>query len=202
MPATVIADRPNEYEIYFSRLMLDHAIDEIHLADFAQLRPVPKNNGSNSVRFFRIPVASASNVQAVTEGTLVSTSRKLVNEFVSAPLAQYYDWVQISDLLNDTEFNDSGEAISTQFGEEAALWYDQQIRNLCCQATGGLTKMYAGSLATPTFANLAALTTNTVAANACLAIRNVIAATTRLRINKAPKVKNGPSKGSYAEIGR
>src|SRR6266446_3180142 len=99
MPVTILADRPNEYEVYFSRMMLDHAIDEVHLADFAQLRPLPKNHGNNSVRFFRIPVASAANVLAVTEGTLVATSRKLVFEFVTINLSQYYDWIQVTDLL-------------------------------------------------------------------------------------------------------
>lgn len=174
--------------------MLDHAIDEVHLADFAQLRPVPKNNGNNSVRFFRIPVASAANVQQVTEGTLVATSRKLVFEFVTATLAQYYDWVQITDLMNDTEFNDSGEAIAIQFGEEAALWYDQQIRNICVPGVGGLTQYFTAGQT-----NLGLLNSITTA-SAALAIRNIIAATTQLRINKAPKIKNGPAKGSYAAI--
>jgi N4-gp56 family major capsid protein len=192
MPATLLADRPNEYEIYFSRMMLDHAIDEVHLADFAQLRPIPKNNGNNQVRFFRIPVASAANVQQVTEGTLVATSRKLVFEFVNITLTQFYDWIQVTDLLNDTEFNDTGEAASIQFGEECALWYDQQIRNLCCASTGGLTQYFTGG--TTTLAGL----DGTTSASAALAIRNIIACTTQLRINKAPKVKNGPAKGSYA----
>ena len=174
--------------------MLDHAIDEVHLADFCQLRPVPKNSGNNSVRFFRIPVASAANVQQVTEGTLVATSRKLIFEFVTATLGQFYDWVQISDLMNDTEFNDSGEAISIQFGEEAALFYDQQIRNQCTQASGGLTQYFTAGQTT--LSGLDGTTTT----SAALAIRNIIAATTQLRINKAPKVKNGPAKGSYAAV--
>jgi len=195
MPATLLADRPNEYEVYFSKIMLDHAIDEVHLADFAQLRPLPKNNGNNSVRFFRIPVASAANVQAVTEGTLVATSRKMVFEWVTITLSQFYDWIQISDLINDTEFNDTGEAASTQFGEECALWYDQKIRDLCAATTGGLTKMYAGGT-TQTLAGLDGVTTSAAA----LSIKLLIQATTQLRVNKAPKVKAGPAKGSYAAV--
>jgi N4-gp56 family major capsid protein len=193
MPATLLADRPNEYEVYFSKIMLDHAIDEVHLADFAQLRPLPKNNGNNSVRFFRIPVASAANVQAVTEGTLVATSRKMIFEFVTITLSQFYDWIQISDLINDTEFNDTGEAASTQFGEECALWYDQHIRDLCADASNGLTKMYASS--TQTFAGLGSSTSSNT-----LTIKQLMKAITQLRINKAPKVKNGPAKGSYAAV--
>jgi N4-gp56 family major capsid protein len=200
MPATLLADRPNEYEIYFSRLMLDHAIDEVHLADFAQLRPVPKNNGNQSVRFFRIPAASAANVNAVTEGVLVATSRKMVFEFVTITLSQFYDWVQVTDLVNDTEFNDTGEAVSIQFGEEAALWYDQQIRNLCCAAApSGLTQMYTGGAPGAAVTNLAGLNGIT-GVTAALAIRNIIAAATQLRINRTPKVKTGPAKGSYAAV--
>ncbi len=208
MPVTILADRPNEFEVYFSRMMLDHAIDEVHLADFAQLRPLPKNNGNNSVRFFRIPIATAANVQAVTEGVLVSAARKLVFEFVTIGLSQWYDFVQVSDLLNDTEFNDTGEACSIQFGEEAALWYDQQIRDRTCRTNAptptvalstlsapyGLFKRYVGGATS--LATLDAVTTSAAA----LAIKNIIQATTNLRINKAPKVKNGPAKGSYAAV--
>src|SRR5258708_27018942 len=115
MPATLLADRPNEYEIYFSRLMLDHAIDEVHLADFSQLRPVPKNNGNQSARFFRIPAASAANVNAVTEGVLVATSRKMVFEFVTITLSQFYDWVQVTDLVTITESTDHAESGRSHF---------------------------------------------------------------------------------------
>lgn len=191
MPATLMSDRPNEYEVYFSRIMLDHAIDEVHLADYAQLRPLPKNNGNNQIRFFRIPVASAANVQAVTEGTLVTQARKLVFEFVTINLSQYYDWIQVSDLLNDTEFNDTGEAASTTFGEECALWYDQQLRNVCCLATGGLTKRYANNATNTTFATLSA--DATAAAN--MKVAYLLDAVTLLRINKAPKIK-----GTYSAI--
>src|SRR5208282_4248176 len=159
MPATLMSDRPSEYEVYFSRLMLDHAIDEVHLADYAKLRPLPKNNGNNQIRFFRIPVANAQNVLAVAEGVLVTSSRKLIFESVTVNLSQFYDWIQVTDLINDTEFNDTGEAAATTFGEECALWYDQQLRNQCClSGTGtainpqtgvflplGLTKRYANN---------------------------------------------------------
>ncbi len=44
--------RDTVYDKYFSRLMLEHAVDELNLEGFAAIRPPPKGR-CRTIRFFK-----------------------------------------------------------------------------------------------------------------------------------------------------
>jgi len=85
---------------------------------------------------FRSPPADVANVITLTEGTPPSNAPyKLIFEFITRTLQQYGGYAQVSDIVDETEFLNTGEALMEKFGEEAALWCDGLIRDACINGT-------------------------------------------------------------------
>jgi N4-gp56 family major capsid protein len=133
---------------------------------------------------FRSPPADISNVITLTEGTPPSNAPyKLIFEFITRTLQQYGGYAQVSDIVDETEFLNTGEALMEKFGEEAALWCDQLIREACINGTTEeptkFVRRYAGTATT--FATLNALTPQ----QGRISSDELIDVCTELRLNRA-----------------
>jgi N4-gp56 family major capsid protein len=123
-------------------------------------------------------------VITLTEGTPPSNAPyKLIFEFITRTLQQYGGYAQVSDIVDETEFLNTGEALMEKFGEEAALWCDGLIRDACINGTTEeptkFVRRYAGTATT--YATLNALTPQQGRTTS----DDLIDICTELRINKA-----------------
>lgn len=106
-------------QTYYDRKMLEYAKTQFVYANYAQKRSIPKNNGK-TVQFRRwnlfTPNASA---QALTEG-VTPNAQNLSMTAITATVAQYGAYVEVSDLLDmtaiDNVISDSSELLGEQMG--------------------------------------------------------------------------------------
>ena len=188
--AVTTTDKASEYRIYFSKKLLEHQIDKLQLYQFCYPAEIPQGQGSKTIRMFRAPPANVSNVITLTEGTPpTQTPYKLIFEFVTRTLQQYGGYAQVSDIVDETEFLNTGNALMDKFGEEAALWCDGLIRDTCINGnTEEPTKfgrLYAGTAVDWT--TLSALT----GATGRFSGDDLIDAVTKLRVQKAKPFDDG-----------
>lgn len=116
MAITSYGDVSPRVGIFAAVKMLKHAEPIIILEKFAQPRPMPANKGQ--VIKFRRPVPFAVATTPLTEG-VTPASQQMQYADVSATLAQYGSWVQITDVIEDTH-EDPVLADSTMLcGEQA-----------------------------------------------------------------------------------
>jgi N4-gp56 family major capsid protein len=193
--AVTTVDKASEYRIYFSKSLLDHQIDTLQLYDLAYQVEIPQGQGSKTIRMFRPPVANVANVITLTEGTPPSTAPyKLIFEYVTRTLTQYGGYAQVSDIVDETEYLNTGDALMTKFGEEAALWADGLLRDACVKGTTEeptkFAKYYTGTAID--FASLQALAANA----ASMTTKELTNALTKLRVQKAPTFPDG----TYAAV--
>jgi N4-gp56 family major capsid protein len=188
--AVTTTDKASEYRIYFSNKLLEHQINTLQLYEPAYKANIPQGQGSKTIRMFRPPVASITNIITLTEGTPPSNAPyKLIYEFITRTLQQYGGYAQVSDIVDETEFLNTGESLMTKFAEEAALWCDGLIRDACVNGTTEeptkFTKRYAGTATD--FTTLSALT----GTQGRFSTDDLIDSTTELRINKAKEFDDG-----------
>lgn len=211
-PASV-ADR---YLTYFSKKLLKVQIDELKMDQFALKEDLPAEAGSRTIRFFKPAKASSSLysaptasdvVHALTEGTAISNYRENDWTKVDATLKQYGAATKISDIVTMTDaFKPVMQNIDLM-GRDAALHADTVARNAVVGSThpdGATTPLTHGSDGTNgcelfvsgsgTIINSGTSSTNFSTLSGLtqaqgLATRLfVLAAATRLRVNKAPKL--------------
>lgn len=188
--AVSTTDKASEYRIYFQKKLLEHQVNELQLYQFCFKATIPKGEGSKTMRLFRAPPADTANVITLTEGTPPTQAPyKLIFEFVTRTLQQYGGYAQVTDVVSETEFLNTGDALMEKFGEEAALWCDGLIRDACVNGTTEeptkFGKMYAGTAID--FASLTALTAQAGAFQGA----DLLDAVTKLRLNKAKPFSDG-----------
>ena len=142
------------------------------------------------MRMFRAPPASIANIITLTEGTPPTAAPyKLIFEFITRSLQQYGSYAQVSDIVSETEFLNTGNALMDKFGEEAALWCDTLIRDACVMGSveepTKFGRMYAGTATDWT--TLSALT----GATGRFSGDDLIDAVTKLRVQKAKEFDDG-----------
>jgi len=179
----------DEYQTYFSKQLLDYAVQGLRKAEFGKTAPLPKNAGAQTIRFFRFNEPSAASVVDLTEGTAMASSayRELTLAYVEATLNQVGQVIAVTDVLNATSLlNIMSQAIKTN-GEDAALYCDNLIRNELVNSgdtdeSDSRTKKYSGGATT--FAELDALTD----ANGKIDATDLLDSVTQLKINRAPQI--------------
>jgi N4-gp56 family major capsid protein len=188
--AVATTDKASEYRVYFSKKMLEHQVDKLQLEQYAYQAELPKGQGSKTMRMFRAPPASIANIITLTEGVPPSQAPyKLIFEFITRTLAQYGSYAQVSDIVDETEFLNTGDALTKKFGEEAALWCDTIVRDACINGSAEeptkFGRMYAGT--STDFASLKALTP----AQGRFSGDDLFDSVTKLRVQKAKAFDDG-----------
>jgi N4-gp56 family major capsid protein len=174
-----------QYQKYFSKKLLPHAVQLLVLAQFGQKVPFPREQGAVTIRFTRGDTASAANVLAGGEGIPTTTFRDYNYTFIDATLVEYELAAKISDVLSWTNLFDTLKNMTGVMGEDVALHADSKIRDsLVAGVTGAGNKRYTGT--TQTFAGLQALTGGVVGATGALVLNDILDAMTRLTLTRAP----------------
>jgi N4-gp56 family major capsid protein len=169
----------NQFQRYFNKKLLEHAVYTLQLADYGTKKPLPRNQGARYISFFRQQAANAANVVELAEGSPIQTLAGQDHTRIDFELKQLGQASRFSDILSATELIDNMKVKIEQFGEECALKMDELIQFALVNATTGLTSIYQGNTS---FANLQA--DATAAAN--FDSDSLLNATTQLRLNLAP----------------
>lgn len=187
LTTTATSGISNQYRNYFEPKLLDHAIQEVRLNEFAMQESLPKNLGSKVVSFFRPQVADSANVRTLVEGTPVSTSEytQISLTKIDVTLGQIGEVFAMTDILGYTDLFNSLKNGVTLMGEDCALKADDITRNVLADASTGGTKRYAQG--TADWTTLAAASTSA----AKLVGTDFLDAVTRLKVNRAPKIGGG-----------
>ena len=177
----------DQIQRYLDKKLLTQTLKTIVLDQFAYKAPLPGKAGHKTIKFFRYPESSITDVQAMTEGTLVTVgnSKQLSLTTVDVSLAQYGQTVTISDLLSATELFSTMEQATVQNGQDAALKVDSELRDVLGESTA-IGLRYAG----------AATSYGTVGGtDDAMTALDILDAATELRVNNAR-----PSGGYFTAI--
>jgi N4-gp56 family major capsid protein len=167
----------DQIQRYFDKKLLTQTLKTIVLDQFAFKAPLPGKAGAKTIRFFRYPESITTDVQTMTEGTLLTlgNSKQLSLTSVDVALAQYGQTVTISDLLSAVELFNTMEQATIQNGQDAALKVDELLRNILGDSSA-IQLRYAGA------ATSYATVTGTDDAMTAL---DILDAATNLRVNNA-----------------
>lgn len=133
MSTTTYGDISPAVAAYSVVRMLKRAMPYLHLEKFGQTYPLPQNNtqtakfrryflagsggsAGNGTGNFYIPLATTPLVEGVTP-----VGRKMANHDVTVQLAQYGDYVTITDVIMDTHTDPVLAQATEILGEQAAL---------------------------------------------------------------------------------
>ena len=180
-----------QYQTYFDKKMLQHAVQKTVLNTFGQKRNIPRNKGATTVRFFRRNVADPTAVNVLTEGVAPTARRELVLTPIDVTLVQYGEVGAMTDILQATDLFDTLDNLSGLMGEDAALQSDGITRNEIVNnvTTDAVNRRYSQQI--PNYATLQAAS-NSAGRHV---VNDLLDAVTLLKINRAPMIDGG-----YVEV--
>ena len=171
---------------YYDRTLLETAKAQIVYGQFGQKRSIPRNNGK-VVEFRRWTLFTPNKTtQALTEG-VTPTSQALGQTKVEATVAQYGAYVEISDLLDLTAYDQVIDDSAELLGEQLGIVVDNVTRDAMI---ADASTQYAGG------ANSA----NAVAATSYLTVDEVRKAVRTLKANKARRFSGNGRAGHFVCI--
>lgn len=119
-------------QAFYNRTMLERAQPADVHGRFGQVRPVPKNSG-NQAKFRRYSQLAAATT-ALTEGVTPSGSSLSVTD-ITATLAQYGDFVTLSDMIQLTTLDPLLTETAEILGDQAGTTIDQVRRDVLVAGT-------------------------------------------------------------------
>jgi len=133
MTATTRTQIPAEVNNFYDRTLLKRAIPLFLHTKFAQVRDIPRNGGTDTIKFRRYGNLSAATTP-LTEGTTPAGSQ-LATTDVTAQVLKYGDFVTLTDVVQ----YESPDAILMEtaqiLGDQAADTLDQLARNVLAAGT-------------------------------------------------------------------
>lgn len=170
----------NQFQRFYSKQLLEHAVNTLVLNQFGKQADLPKGLGSKTIRFFRPVTADSSNVQTLSEGTPISTFTDISYVAVDVDLVQIGEAMKFTDILGWTALLNVLKDGITLMGEDCALKADDMT--LVAIQGGSPTKRYSGGQTT--FNGVVGES----AANVKFTASDALDAMTTLQINKAPRI--------------
>lgn len=142
MPQTGLAQVPPGTQAFYDRNLLERAQpNDVH-GRFGQKRPIAQKNG-NQIKFRRYSQLAVATTP-LTEGVTPSGSQLAVTD-VTATLAQYGDFIQLSDMVSMTNQDPVVTEATDVLGDQAGTTIDQIRRDVM---VAGTNVAYAGSATT------------------------------------------------------
>lgn len=180
MANTTVTEVSHAVNNFYDRNLLKAARPLLIHARFGQIRDIPKN-GTNVIKFRRYSLLTA-NTTALTEG-VTPVGKQLSVTDVSSTVAQYGDYVTLTDWLQLTTLDPVLTETSDLLGQQAGNSLDQIVRDVIA---AGTTVQYASS----------ASSRGTVAAGMIMTRDEVRQAVRTLQSNDAMKVTSMVSPSS------
>lgn len=183
--ATTGNDLSVEMKTYYSDYLIDLAEPELVHDQFGQKHPIPKNGGK-TIEFRKYsPLPKA--LTALTEG-VTPNGRKLNVTNLEATVAQYGDYVELSDVLLLTAIDNNLVQATKLLASQAGRTLDTITREVL---NGGTNVQYAEGQVS----SRAALVGGAASGNHYLTVKAVRMAVRYLRVMNAPRIN-----GDYAGI--
>jgi N4-gp56 family major capsid protein len=174
-----------QFQPYLNKKLLKYAKQKLVMDQFAKLMPYPKDAGATSIKFFRPRVGDRTNVQTLSEGIPISTFTDNSRSSVTFTLTQYGQASKISDIMTYLALFDELDSSVEGMGTDAALHLDYVLTAASVPNVAAGNKHYSGGAAN--FNALNALT----AAQGAMTIVDLLWASTRLTLSRAPEAKGG-----------
>lgn len=142
MPQTGLAQVPPGVAAFYDRNLLERAQpNDVH-GRFGQKRPIAQRNG-NQIKFRRYSQLAVATTP-LTEGVTPTGSSLAVTDIV-ATLAQYGDYIQLSDMVSMTNQDPVVTEATDVLGDQAGTTIDQIRRDVL---VAGTNVAYAGAATT------------------------------------------------------
>jgi len=174
MPNTTRTQIPAEVNNFYDRTLLDRAVAMFVHTRWAQVRDLPKNAGSSTIKFRRYGNLTAATTPLSEGITPVGSSLSITD--ITATVAQYGDFITVTDVVTyesqDAVLMEAAELLGDQSGDTL----DQLTRDILCASTNVI---YSGS------GNTARAD---IAAGDIIADANIATAILTLKNNKTKKV--------------
>lgn len=144
-----VTDLSSLNKTFYDTTLLDNARDELIYTQLGKKQPLPRNHG-RTVEFRRWQTLGT--VGQLTEG-VIPTGKKMSQVAITCTLAQYGDYVSISDIIDTHGIDDIVLGATEELGAAAGLTNDTLTRNVLLGATNIIfADAYNGStyVSTPT----------------------------------------------------
>ena len=133
-------DLSAEMKVFYSDYLIDNAKANLVHDQFGQKHPIPKNGGK-TIEFRKYsPFAKA--LTPITEG-VTPNGNKLNTSTITAEIAQYGDYVELSDVLLLTAIDNNLVEATKLLGNQAGETLDTVTREVL---VGGTNVQYAGGV--------------------------------------------------------
>jgi len=196
MPNTTRTQIPAEVNNFYDRTLLMRALPQFIHTKWAQTRNIPRKAGTNVIKFRRYGNLTAATTP-LTEGVTPAGSQLSVTD-VTATVAQYGDYVTVTDVLDyesqDPVLMEAAEIL----GDQAADTLDQLTRDVL---NAGTSVSFGGSGNTAT-ADVAAgdVLTTTLLDAALLTLKNNNTRKVSQQVDATTGIGTTPIKAAYIGI--
>ena len=143
MANTTRTEIPVEQTEFYDKTLLVKAYPALVHGSYAQIRDIPRNFGTNVIKFRRYGLLSA-NTTALSEGVTPSGTSLSVTD-VTATVAQYGDYVTLTDKVQFETADPILTETADILGQQAGNSLDQLMRDV---AAAGTTIQYASTSTT------------------------------------------------------
>lgn len=179
---------------FYDRTLLYRAVAFFAHTKFGQVRDIPRNGGTNTIKFRRYGNLSAATT-ALTEGVTPTGSQLSVTD-ITASVAQYGDYITVTDVVDyeskDPVLIEAAEILGDQMGDTV----DQITRDVLAAGTV-VTYVGQSSRGAITTSNLI---TATEVRKAVRTLKNAKARRITRMINASTGVATEPVAASYVGI--
>lgn len=140
---TTRTEIPQEVNNFYDRVLLERALPALVHTRFAQVRDIPRNSGTNVIKFRRYGSLTA-NTTALTEG-VTPTGTSLSVTDITATVLQYGDYVTLTDVVEYETYDPILTETADILGEQAGDSTDRLMRDVLA---AGTTIQYASTATT------------------------------------------------------
>lgn len=195
MANTTRTQIPSEVNNFYNRTLLVRATPYLVHTMFAQVRDIPVNNGTDTIKFRRYGNLTAATT-ALSEGVTPSGSQLAITD-LTAQLQQYGDYVTITDMVEYTTLDPILTETAEILGDQAGDTLDQITRDVI---VAGTTVQYASTAAARTDITAAMKLTALEVREAVRTLQNANAKTLMRRIDPSNAYNTVPLGASYIGI--
>ena len=130
---TTRTEIPAEVNNFYDRTLLMRAVPLLLHTKFAQVRDIPKNGGTDTIKFRRYTNLDAATT-ALTEGVTPAGSQ-LSQTVITAQVLQYGDYITLTDKVQFLTPDPILTETSQLLGDQAGDTLDQLCRNIIAAGT-------------------------------------------------------------------
>lgn len=140
MPLTSRTEIPAEVNNFYDRALLERAVPAFVHTRYAQVRDIPRNSGTDTIKFRRYGALTAKTT-ALTEGVTPTGSQLSITD-LTATVLYYGDYVTLTDKVQIETYDPILTETAEVLGEQAGDSIDQLCRDVLA---AGTTVQYAST---------------------------------------------------------